>query len=297
MNRNALRAYLSRFDIPVVETGQASTSTPLHFGVRIAADFVSSSPVISVFQGGDVLGQEYVSPLLGLRDYQARNLGNSANLVREYWDEFIYLVANLYRCYLSADALWLQLDDLMVTDDQLVAADCTIRIDHNAWFRQSALFAALDDEVTQRRHETGITYFPLKGQIGVVSNGSGLAMATMDLIAHYSDNRVRAANFLDIGNDLRVEKLGAALQLILSGGHPRAVLVTLFAAAQCAHAASILIESLPRETPPITVFFSGIDSEQARAVIDRVGSPLLTSAASLREAARRAIRTASGIEG
>ncbi len=284
---DALQTYLSRFDIPVVESAASS----LHFGVRITADFVSVSPVIAVFQGSDEIGREYISPLLGLRDYQARNLGNMANLPREHWGEFIRLATNLYRCYTSADALSVQLNPLTLINGEIAAVGCSMRVDESALFRQHHFLAELTDETyhARRGREVGITYLPLKGQIGVLSNGAGLAMATMDMIALYSDNTLLAANFLDIGNDLHVDKLTLALDLILSSPNVRTILITLFAAAHCVNAAQAILGAVQRDTPPIIVFLSGIDSDHGRSLLDGAKHPMLISAGTLREATRRAI--------
>lgn len=283
---DALRAYLADFDIPIVERASA---TPLQFGVRIHADYINACPVISVMNGSTEIGREYISPLLGLRDYQARNLGNLANLPREYWGEFVRLVTNLYRCYLAADALVLQLDELTALGGRLATTGGALRVDENALFRQNRL---ADDA----RH-AGVTFIPFKGQIGVLANGSGLAMTTMDLIDHYSDHELRAAAFADIGNTLRLDRLAAALDSSVSHPSARAILVALFAADQCAQAARTIIDALrARQTalPPVIVFLNGLDNEAGRALLERAQQPKLISATTLREAVRRAIHAANG---
>jgi succinyl-CoA synthetase beta subunit len=284
---DALRTYLASFDIPVVD-GASS----FHFQVRISADLIQACPVIAVLHGSAELGREYISPLLGLRDYQARNLGNLANLPREYWAEFVYLAGNLYRCYLDADALRLQLDGLTDTGGRIAATGCAMQIDDNALFRQRHLLPPDQDY----RHE--LTFRAFKGQIGVLANGSGLAMATMDMIVHYSENTLRAAAFTDIGNTLRVERVTEALNMILGVPHARVVLVALFAADQCAHTAHTIIEAahqVEAPVPPIIVFLSGLDAEHGRTLIERARSPFLIGANTLREAVRRAIHLTTEI--
>ncbi len=296
MNVNALQAYLARFEIAI--SAPPTQSTALHFGLRIAADLIAGTPVIAVFQGQHEIAHEVISPLLGLRAYQARNLGNTANLAREYWDEFIQLAANLYRCYLAADALLIQLEALHVSEGRISATHGTLHLDQAGELRKDPLLTEAESTNAPNprgvTRESGIAFLPLKGQIGVLANGAGLAMAAMDMIAHYSEESAHAANFMDIGNDLRMDKLAAALKLLSDDPQIRALVVMLFGAAQCVVAAQTLI-ALPHPLPTV-VYLSGADSEPARTVIEQAQVPTLMTAGTLREAIRRAVHAATGTQ-
>ncbi|MBE2270329.1 MAG: hypothetical protein IAE80_18990 [Anaerolinea sp.] len=290
LQADALREYLARFDIPLADSAAPDTS----IGLRISADFFAGCPVMSVLEHGRELAREYINPLIGLRDYQARGLGNTANLPQEVWDDFIRLAGKAYRCYIDADALTLDIDPLTIHDGRLAVVTCAMNVDENALYRQHHFLADLTTEslTARRAREAGLHYIPLKGQIGVVANGAGLTLTAMDVIAHYSEERLHAASFLDMGNTLHVDRIGLALELTLSKPDLRAVLVTLFAKHHCAEAAFALINGLPRTAPPVVVFLSGTDGEHARAVIEGVAHPALLVAGSLREAARRVIHAA-----
>ncbi len=296
MNVNALQAYLASFDIAIATPTPQSAS--LHFGLRIAADVIIGAPVIAVFQGQHEIAREVISPLLGLRAYQARNLGNTANLAREHWDEFMQLAADLYRCYLAANALLIQLEALHISEGHITATHCTLHLDQAAEVGQAPELVEVESADAPNfravTRETGIAFLPLKGQIGVLANGAGLAMAAMDMIAHYSGDSVRAANFMDIGNDLRIDKLATALEILREETQIRALLITLFGAAQCVTAAHTLT-ALDHVVPTV-VYLSGSDTETARAIIERTNSPILLTAGTLREAVRRAIHLVSGAQ-
>ncbi|GAP14986.1 succinyl-CoA synthetase, beta subunit [Longilinea arvoryzae] len=171
-----------------------------------------------------------IDPLLGLRDYQARDLAVSMDLPKEYWKMFITIANGLWRAYQENDATLAEINPLVITaDNRLLALDGKMVIDDNALYRHSDLSEARDqDEETPGEVEArkyGLSFIKLDGEIGCMVNGAGLAMATMDLIKFYGGS---PANFLDIGGGAAAEKVASGLRIILSDPNVKAVLINIF---------------------------------------------------------------------
>ncbi len=172
----------------------------------------------------------HIDPLLGLRDYQARDMAASIDLPRNLWRSFIEICHGLWRAYLENDATLAEINPLVITEDnRLMALDGKMIIDDNALFRHSDLADMRDldseapSEIEARKY--GLTYIKLDGHIGCMVNGAGLAMATMDIIKLYGGE---PANFLDIGGGASAEKVTAAFRIILSDPNVRAILINIF---------------------------------------------------------------------
>ena len=142
-----------------------------------------------------------INPLLGLRDFQARNLATEIEMPRRLWRSFITIAHNLYQSYLDLDMTLAEINPLVITTNtRLIALDGKITIDDNALFRHPDLvdrrdISAEQPEETEAR-KFCLSYIKLSGNIGCLVNGAGLAMATMDIIQHKGG---QPANFLDIG--------------------------------------------------------------------------------------------------
>ncbi len=171
-----------------------------------------------------------IDPLLGLRDYQARDLAVSMDLPKEYWKVFIAIATGLWRAYQENDATLAEINPLVITaDDRLLALDGKMVIDDNALYRHPDLNETRDrDEETPGELEArkyGLSFIKLDGEIGCMVNGAGLAMATMDLIQSFGGS---PANFLDIGGGAAAEKVAAGLRIILSDPNVKVVLINIF---------------------------------------------------------------------
>jgi succinyl-CoA synthetase beta subunit len=246
--------------------------------------------------------REYIDPFLGLRDYQARNLASGINLPREHWRAFTKIAQGLYACYSASDAVLAEINPLVITqDNQMVALDGKMVIDDNALFRQQELSDMRDDdaeprEVVQAR-AAGISYVKLNGQIGCMVNGAGLAMTTMDMTKLYGGADIGPANFLDIGGGAQADKVAAALRIILSDKNVKAVLFNIFGGiTRCDEVARGILQALS-EVPtnlPMVIRLVGTNAEEGRRIIDGANIPTLSSAATLTEAAQRAVAAAKG---
>lgn len=171
-----------------------------------------------------------INPLLGLRDFQARNLATDIEVPRELWRSFIALSRNLYEAYTDLDATLAEINPLVITTGKrLVALDGKIIIDDNALFRHPEFLDRRDITIESPQESEArkfcLSYIKLDGNIGCLVNGAGLAMATMDIIQHKGG---LPANFLDIGGGASSEKVAAALRIMLTDKQVKTILINIF---------------------------------------------------------------------
>ena len=235
-----------------------------------------------------------VNPLLGLREFQARNLAAEIELPRSLWRAFMTLALNLYKAYQDLDATLAEINPLVITSEgRLVALDGKIIIDDNALFRHPAFFDKRDTsaeapEVAEAR-KFGLSYIKMDGDIGCMVNGAGLAMATMDIIQFKGG---KAANFLDIGGGASAEKVTAAMRILLADPQMKAVLVNIFGGItrcdEVAHGIRIAREEIETQVPFVIRLAGTNEVEGTRILADAN----LETAHTLSEAAEIAIALA-----
>jgi len=176
------------------------------------------------------IAREHIDPILGLRDYQARDIAAAIDLPRVHWKSFIKIAKGLWQVYKDCDATLAEINPLVITrENQLLAVDGKMVIDDNALFRHPDLAEMRDldveapSEIEARKY--GLSFIKLDGNIGCMVNGAGLAMTTMDIIKLFGGE---PANFLDIGGGAGSEKVAAALRIILEDPNVNAVLFNIF---------------------------------------------------------------------
>jgi succinyl-CoA synthetase beta subunit len=237
-----------------------------------------------------------IHPLLGLQDYQARNLALSIGLDREHVRAFSKIARGLYDVYSNCDASLAEINPLVVTGDgQLLAVDGKMILDDNALYRHSDLaeMRDLSEEAPAEREarKYGISYVKLDGEIGCMVNGAGLAMTTMDIIKLAGGS---PANFLDIGGGAKADKVAAALRIILSDPNVKAVLFNIFGGiTRCDEVARGILEAL-KEVPtdvPMVARLVGTNEREGRALLAKAK---MQTASTLFEAADMAVRAANG---
>ena len=248
--------------------------------------------------------REYIDPLMGLHHYQTAAVANNLNLPRQYWSAFGKIAQALYQCYAESDATLAEINPLVITaQNDLVAVDGKMIIDENALYRQQNLAAMRDTEgeikaVTLAR-EIGVIYVKLDGQIGCMVNGAGLAMATMDIIRLYGGNAIGPANFLDIGGGATADKVTAALRIVLTDPDVKLALINIFAGiTRCDEVMRGVIAAYQSVTPhlPTILRIQGTNDAEALELIGNANIPNLTFAASLTEAARKAVEGIRGLQ-
>ncbi|MEF8772622.1 ADP-forming succinate--CoA ligase subunit beta [Halodesulfurarchaeum sp.] len=176
------------------------------------------------------ISREHVDPAFGLHPYQARNVVYRVDIPDAVASEVAEVLQTLYTVWESQDATDAEINPLMVTEsDEVIAADAVLNIDDDALFRQPEL-ADMDAEATGEGVESlaadaEFEYVRLSGSVGVIGNGAGLVMTTLDLIEYYGGS---PANFLDVGGGADAERVGAALDVVFSDPSVEVVLINIF---------------------------------------------------------------------
>lgn len=238
----------------------------------------------------------HIDPLLGLRDYQARDIAASMDLPRDYWRDFGKIAHGLWEAYSANDATLAEINPLVITKDKrLLALDGKMLIDDNALFRHPDLAEMRDiDEEAPSETEArkyGLSFIKLDGNIGCMVNGAGLAMTSMDVIKLYGGE---PANFLDIGGGAGADKVAAALRIILDDKNVKAVLYNIFGGiTRCDEVARGILAAIEEVKPnvPMVVRLVGTNAEEGRALLANAN---MITANTLAEAAQKAVAAAQG---
>lgn len=226
----------------------------------------------------DQIAKLHIDPLLGMRDYQIRDIALSIDLPRQFWRQFGEITYALWKIFVESDATLAEINPLVITaDNRLVALDAKIVLDENGLFRHPELADLRDidaeDWAETQGRKFGVSFVKLEGQIGCMVNGAGLAMATMDIIKHLGGE---PANFLDIGGGASSEKVAAAMRLILADPNVKAILINVFGGiTRCDEVAKGLITACDEVKPsvPIVARLVGTNEETAKHILE--GSSLV----------------------
>ena len=284
----------------------AAIETEIYFS--ITNDRAARKPVMIASAAGGVEIEEvaakspekiikvHIDPLLGMRDYQARDIAASIDLPREYWKDFGKLASGLWHVYTETDATLAEINPLVITKDhRLVALDGKMMIDDNSLYRHTDLAEMRDiDEEAPAETEArkyGLSYIKLDGNIGCMVNGAGLAMTSMDIVKLFGGE---PANFLDIGGGARAEKVAAAMRIILSDLNVKAVLLNIFGGiTRCDEVAHGILEAMKELQPkiPMVIRLVGTNHEEGRKIL---ADARMITAETLADAARKAVAAAKG---
>jgi succinyl-CoA synthetase beta subunit len=232
-----------------------------------------------------------INPLLGIQEYHARLIAINMDLSRQLWRQFSKVLSEMWQVFRDCDATLVEINPLVITgDNRQIALDGKMIIDDNALFRQANLaelrWLEAENAIDTESRKFGLSYIPLKGKVGCMVNGAGLAMATMDLINSFGGE---PANFLDIGGGANAEKVGAALKIILSDPHVTTVLINIFGGiTRCDEVARGIIATLYEieSQIPIIVRLSGTNAKEGMQILAERN---LFIADSLSEAAKLAV--------
>jgi succinyl-CoA synthetase beta subunit len=238
----------------------------------------------------------HIDPLLGLRDYQARDIAASIDLPRDNWKEFGIIASGLWRAYTETDATLAEINPLVITKDKrLMAVDGKMMIDDNALYRHSDLAEMRDiDEEAPAETEArkyGLSFIKLDGNIGCMVNGAGLAMTSMDIVKLFGGE---PANFLDIGGGAGADKVAAAMRIILSDPNVKAVLLNIFGGiTRCDEVAHGILEAMQEIQPkvPMVVRLEGTNAAEGRQILANAN---MITADTLSDAAKKAVAAANG---
>jgi succinyl-CoA synthetase beta subunit len=241
----------------------------------------------------------HVDPLLGYQQFHGRRLafegGVDADLVRPLTAMF----ERLYEAFVQEDAMLIEVNPLIVTPDrELRALDAKVTLDGNALFRHpenaSLRNPSGEDPQEQMAKERGLIYVKLDGDIGILGNGAGLVMSTLDVVAHVGGS---PANFLDAGGGSKADAIVAAVEVILSDEKVKAVLFNIFGGiTRCDEVAKGLIEAFEQVKPevPFVVRLDGTNDEEGRRLLAEAALPNLQVEATMLEAAEAVVKLAAG---
>jgi succinyl-CoA synthetase beta subunit len=276
--------------------------------ISLTVDRAARKPVYIVSEMGGVeiedlarkhpekIHRIYVDPMVGYTDYMARETLKVLNLPWSLLPEVAKLMSAMHRIMIDYDAELVEFNPLALTcDGRLVALDVKIIIDDNALFRHPDLQKLYGRDMTEyerRAKELGFSYVELDGDIGVICNGAGLTMATMDSILYYGG---RPANFLDLGGGASSERVKEAAKLMLTHPRVKVLLVNIFGGiTRCDEVAKGVVEAIKEVgiSKPIVVRMLGTNEEEGRRILAEHG---ISAYSEMDEAVRRAVEIAKQV--
>jgi len=244
----------------------------------------------------DNLDRVYIDPLIGLQRYQVRQLANRRDIQPKYLRGLTEICLGMWKLFCDMDARMVAINPLVITKDQrLLVLDGKITLDENARFRQEYLVDFRDYDVEAygefeaRKH--GLEYIKMDGNIGCLVNGAGLTMATLDCI---QDNGGHPANFMDLGAGVNIDKVIAALDILLNDPQVKVVLVNIFGGmTRCddiAYGLQAAIEKYGTEIP-IIVHMGGTHAESGIKILKDLD---IIFAPSMIDAVKKAVTIVGG---
>jgi succinyl-CoA synthetase beta subunit len=240
----------------------------------------------------------HVDPLLGFQDFHGRRLCFEAGVDADVVRPVGALLARLYDAFIAEEAMLVEVNPLIVTGDRSVMAlDAKVTLDGNSLFRhpenEQLADSSADDPQERMAKERGLTYVKLDGDIGILGNGAGLVMSTLDVVAQAGGS---PANFLDAGGGSKAEAIVDAVEVILSDEKVKAVLFNIFGGiTRCDEVARGLIDAFAQVKPtvPFVVRLNGTNEEEGRALLAEADLPNVTVVATMDEAAAKVVELAA----
>jgi succinyl-CoA synthetase beta subunit len=239
----------------------------------------------------DAIRRVHVDAVRGLRPYHARRLtGHLPERAREGAAD---LLTKAYAVLAEVDATLVEINPfVLLRDGTVTALDAKVTIDDNALFRHPDLAELAEsfpvDPIEKRAKDAGLQYLKLDGDVGIIGNGAGLVMSTLDVVKQAG---AEAANFLDVGGGASAEVMATSLEVILSDPNVESVLVNIFGGiTRCDLVARGILEALERVTPqvPIVVRLDGTNAEEGRRILAEANHPRIVPVETMLEAAERA---------
>ncbi len=246
----------------------------------------------------DAIAREHVDPAFGLHPYQARKVVYEAGVDADVALDVASILSTLYDLYEANDASEIEVNPVMITSERdVVAADAVMNIDEDALFRQSELAdlaeESYEDDLERKAAEYGFDYVRLSGNVGIIGNGAGLVMTTLDLVDHYGGT---PANFLDVGGGAKAERIAQALDMVFSDPNVDSVVFNIFGGitrgdevAKGINGALADFEEIPK---PVVVRLAGTNAEEGMAILD---TDLIRVERTLEAAVQRAVKNAEEV--
>ncbi|HEX2070476.1 MAG TPA: ADP-forming succinate--CoA ligase subunit beta [Thermoleophilaceae bacterium] len=242
----------------------------------------------------------HVDPLLGFQDFQGRRLAFEAGIPADVIRPVGALLAKLYEVFVAEDAMLVEVNPLLITKSrEAVALDAKVTLDGNALFRHpyAAEFGdkGATDPQEKMAKERGLTYVKLDGDIGILGNGAGLVMSTLDVVAQAGG---QPANFLDAGGGSKADAITSAVEVILSDPKVKAVLFNIFGGiTRCDEVAKGLIEAFAQIQPevPFVVRLNGTNEQEGQRLLAEANLPNVHTETTMDGAAAKVVEVAKGV--
>ncbi len=239
----------------------------------------------------------HVDPLLGFQDFHGRRLAFEAGVAGDVVRGVGTMLARLYGAFVAEDATLVEVNPLIVTSErEVMALDAKVTLDDNALFRHpdnaGLRNTAAEDPQEQMARERGLTYVKLDGNIGILGNGAGLVMSTLDVVKYAGGE---PANFLDAGGGANAEQITEAVEVILSNDKVTAVLFNIFGGiTRCDEVAKGLIEAFDQIKPdvPFVVRLDGTNDKEGRKLLSEASLPNVHTESTMLGAANRVVELA-----
>ncbi len=246
----------------------------------------------------DAIARLHVDPLLGFQDFHGRRLAFEAGVDDDVVRPVGSMLAKLYEVFIAEDATLVEVNPLIITPEREVKAlDAKVTLDDNALYRHpdNAALRDLSGEDPQERmaKERGLTYVSLDGDIGILGNGAGLVMSTLDVVDQAGGH---PANFLDAGGGSKAEAITSAVEVILSNDRVKAVLFNIFGGiTRCDEVAKGLIEAFAQVKPtvPFVVRLDGTNDQEGRQLLAEANLPNVHTESTMDGAAQRVVELAA----
>jgi succinyl-CoA synthetase beta subunit len=257
----------------------------------------------------EALARIPIDPVAGVDEAKAREIAEKGGLPEAIRDQAVDVIVKLWDVFTGEEATLVEVNPLVRTpDDKVLALDGKVTLDDNADFRHRDVHdtyrdTAATDPLEARAKEKHLNYVKLDGEVGIIGNGAGLVMSTLDVVAYAGERHsgVRPANFLDIGGGASAEVMANGLEIILSDPSVRSVFVNVFggitscdAVANGIVSALSLLEGRGEDlTKPLVVRLDGNNAEEGRRILRDAGHRLVEQVDTMDGAAERAAELAA----
>ena len=280
-------------------------SFTLDRGARKHLGMVSAKGGIDIEQVAaedpQAIARLHIDPVNGLSEAQARQLVSDARLDAQAQGGAVDILKKLYRCFVEGDADLVEINPLVLTPDGRVhALDAKVSLDNNADFRhpewQEYRATEVLDERERLARSKGLQYIGLSGSVGIIANGAGLAMSTLDVVNQAGGS---PANFLDVGGGADATVMANALEVINTDPNVRSILINIFGGiTRGEEVANGIVQALQRVhiKSPIVIRIDGTNADQGRQILKAHESDRLMSRPTMLEAARKAVELANSTE-
>ena len=245
----------------------------------------------------DDLIKIYISPSEGLNTEVVNKAIKDSKLNQDYNDELNDVISKLYNLFVESDCDLVEVNPLAITNKGVSALDSKVSLDMNAVYRHDN-FIDIEKEIPipvseQFAKEKNLNFIKLDGTVGIIGNGAGLVMSTLDVVSEYGG---KAANFLDIGGGAKAETVTAALEVLESENNVKSVLINIFGGiTRCDLVAEGIVEATKGKDLkwPIIVRLDGTNSKEGFTILQENSNEKITISSSMDDAAKLAVKGAN----